>query len=73
MRTVNILGVPIATVNMNKAIGRIEEWIGNGTKTFVTTPGIHEILESQYGSAVKRIHNAAGICLPVGMPTVWVG
>jgi UDP-N-acetyl-D-mannosaminuronic acid transferase (WecB/TagA/CpsF family) len=37
MRTVNILGVPIATVNMNEAIARIEEWAGNGTKTFVTT------------------------------------
>lgn len=73
MKTVNILGVPIAAVNMEEAADRIEEWIQNGTRTFVTVSGVHGIMESQYDEEIKRIHRAAGMCVPDGMPTVWIG
>lgn len=73
MKTVNILAVPIAAVNIEQATTQIEEWIRNGQKEYVTVTGIHGIMESQYDEEVKRIHQAAGMCVPDGMPTVWIG
>jgi len=73
VNTVNILGVPIATVNMHQAAAQIEEWIRNREKAYVTVTGVHGIMESQYDGRVKRIHQKAGMCAPDGMPTVWIG
>jgi len=73
MNTVNILGVPIATVNMHQAANQIEKWIRNREKAFVTVTGVHGIVESQYDEKIMRIHRAAGMCVPDGMPTVWIG
>jgi N-acetylglucosaminyldiphosphoundecaprenol N-acetyl-beta-D-mannosaminyltransferase len=70
---VNILGVPIAAVNMGQAVAPIEEWIRDNTKKYVTVTGMHGIMESQYDEEVKRIHQTAGMCVPDGMPTVWIG
>ena len=73
MNTVNILGVPIATVNLHQAAAQIEEWIRKREKAYVTVTGVHGIMESQYDGRVKRIHQKAGMCAPDGMPTVWIG
>ena len=68
-----ILGVPIATVSMNEAIVRIEEWVRNGARTFVTVTGVRGVMESRDDEEVRLMHNAAGICVPDSGPTVWVG
>lgn len=73
MNTVNILGVPIAIVNRNQSAAQIEEWIKNGHKSYVTVTGVHGIMESQYDEELKKIHRRAGMCVPDGMPTVWIG
>jgi N-acetylglucosaminyldiphosphoundecaprenol N-acetyl-beta-D-mannosaminyltransferase len=73
VRTVNILGVPIAAVNMQEAIARMEAWIRVGQKAYVTVTGVHGIMESQYTEEIRRIHQCAGMCVPDGMPTVWIG
>lgn len=73
MKVVNILGVPIAAVNMDQALTQIEEWIENNQKAYVTVTGVHGIMESQYDGRVKHFHQKAGMCAPDGMPTVWIG
>ena len=71
--TVNILGIPIAAVNMAQAASQIEAWIHNNQKAYITVTGVHGIMESQYDAEVKRIHKEAAMCVPDGMPTVWIG
>jgi N-acetylglucosaminyldiphosphoundecaprenol N-acetyl-beta-D-mannosaminyltransferase len=71
--TVNILGVPIAAINMDQAACQIEEWIRNKQNIFITVTGVHGIMESQYDEEVKEIHKKAAMCVPDGMPTVWIG
>lgn len=73
MKSINILGVPIAAVNLDQAAARIEQWIRNNQKAYVTVTGVHGIMESQYDQELLRIHRAAGMCVPDGMPTVWIG
>ncbi|MBW1700408.1 MAG: WecB/TagA/CpsF family glycosyltransferase [Deltaproteobacteria bacterium] len=58
---------------MEEAVAGIEENIRKDAGVFVTLTGVHGIMESQYDEQVKRIHSEAAMCLPDGMPTVWVG
>ena len=69
----DILGVPISTVNIASAVEQIGEWIGTGSKHYVTVTGVHGIMESQDSPEILAIHRQAGMCVPDGMPTVWLG
>jgi len=71
--TVNILGVPIAAINIKDAISQILEWVHTNRKIYITVTGVHGIMESQYDGRIKNIHKEAGMCVPDGMPTVWIG
>ncbi|MDX9974116.1 MAG: WecB/TagA/CpsF family glycosyltransferase [FCB group bacterium] len=73
MNTVDILGVPVAAVNLPDAADRIETWIREEPRRYVTVTGVHGIMESVYDPEVRRAHRRAGMCVPDGMPTVWIG
>jgi N-acetylglucosaminyldiphosphoundecaprenol N-acetyl-beta-D-mannosaminyltransferase len=73
MEFVNVLDVPIAATNIPEAADQIDSWIQSGTQRYVTVTGVHGIMESQEDTELLRIHQAAGMCVPDGMPTVWVG
>ncbi|MBN2489836.1 MAG: WecB/TagA/CpsF family glycosyltransferase [Planctomycetes bacterium] len=70
---VDVLGIPIAAIDLVGAADRIEEWIRSGRRTYVTVTGVHGVMESQDDAALGAIHRAAGMCVPDGMPMVWVG
>ncbi len=70
---VNILGVPIAAINMEMAVRIVDDWIAGGGSTYITVTGVHGIIESQRDPAVREAHLLAGMCVPDGMPTVWLG
>ena len=73
MKTVDILGVPIAATNLTEAVGRIDAWIRDERRTYVTVTGVHGVMECRRDESVRRCHQAAGMCVPDGMPTVWIG
>lgn len=70
---VNILGVPVAAVNLQGAVARINAWIDEGTRTYVMLAGVHGIMECQQDPELLEIYRRAGMCAPDGMPTVWLG
>jgi len=70
---VSVLGVPIAALDLERAADQVEAWIRAGARTYVTVTGVHGVMESQRDPAVKAIHRRAGMCVPDGMPMVWVG
>jgi N-acetylglucosaminyldiphosphoundecaprenol N-acetyl-beta-D-mannosaminyltransferase len=69
---VDILGVNVSAVNMAQALATIEDWIATGEKNYVCVTGVHGVMESQRDEALRRIHNAAGLVTPDGMPLVWI-
>jgi N-acetylglucosaminyldiphosphoundecaprenol N-acetyl-beta-D-mannosaminyltransferase len=73
VKTVNILGVPIAAVDLNETITCIDNVIKAGLQTYFTVTGVHGIMESQDDSEILQIHCNAGMCVPDGMPNVWIG
>src|SRR5215213_6389848 len=69
---VNILGVRASAINMAQALDTIEGWIAQRQTYYVCVTGVHGIMESQVNDSLRRVHNAAGLVTPDGMPLVWL-
>ena len=68
----NILGVGVSAINMTIALANIEAWIAARQRRYVCITTVHNVMESQRDPALRRIHNAAGMVTPDGMPLVWL-
>jgi N-acetylglucosaminyldiphosphoundecaprenol N-acetyl-beta-D-mannosaminyltransferase len=69
---VDVLGVGVSAIDMAQALQVIEGWIGRGDRQYVCVTGVHGVMESQRDPELLRIHNAAGLVTPDGMPLVWI-
>ena len=69
---VNVLGVGVSAINMTDAIRAIDRWIACRDARYVCVTGVHGVIESQRDPDLRRIHNAAGLVTPDGMPLVWL-
>lgn len=69
----NVLGIGVSAVNMEQALLRAERRLRSRKKGYICLTGVHGIMEAQRDPALREIHNRSFLCLPDGMPTVWVG
>lgn len=73
LRRVNVLGVGVSVINMAAALEAIEVWIAaRDTTRYVCVTGVHGVMECQRDDPLRRIHNAAALVTPDGMPLVWL-
>ncbi|MCA9942326.1 MAG: WecB/TagA/CpsF family glycosyltransferase [Anaerolineales bacterium] len=71
---VNVLGVGISSLNLDKTIQIITRWIQEKNQShYVCVTGVHGVMESQQDEYLRQIHNRAGLVTPDGMPMVWLG
>src|SRR5262245_47182147 len=68
----DVLGVQVSAADIAIAIAEIDRWIRRGYRSYVTLTGVHGIMESVRNEEIRRVHNAAGLVLPDGMPLVWL-
>lgn len=68
----NILGVGVSAINMEVALRTLADWITQREAHYVCVTTVHGIMESQRDEQLRRIHNAAGLVTPDGMPLVWL-
>jgi N-acetylglucosaminyldiphosphoundecaprenol N-acetyl-beta-D-mannosaminyltransferase len=69
---VNILGVGVSAIDMPMALETIEGWITRREPHYVCVTSVHGVMESHREESLRRIHNAAGLVTPDGMPLVWL-
>ena len=69
---VDVLGVGVSAIDMDGAIGVVDEWITAGVHQYVCVTGVHGVMESQRDEGLRHIHNAAGLVTPHGTPLVWL-
>jgi len=69
---VNILGVGVSAITMAEALETIEQWITHMERRYICVRDVHGVMKSQRDDALRRIHNAAGLVTPDGMPLVWL-
>ncbi len=70
---VDVLGVGISAIDMDRALDEIERWITAREQHYVCVTGVHGVMESQQDPDLRRIHNESGLTTPDGMPMVWAG
>jgi N-acetylglucosaminyldiphosphoundecaprenol N-acetyl-beta-D-mannosaminyltransferase len=68
----NVLGVGVSALTMDSAVQIIDGWIVRQQPHYVCVSGVHGVMESQRDERLRRIHNAAGLVTPDGMPLVWL-
>jgi N-acetylglucosaminyldiphosphoundecaprenol N-acetyl-beta-D-mannosaminyltransferase len=69
----NVLGVGISAINMQDALGLSERLLREHGKGYVCVTGVHGVMEAQRDNRLRDILNGSFLCIPDGMPTVWVG
>lgn len=69
----NLLGVGVHATSLQAAIEVSDTILRSGQKGYVCLTGVHGLMEAHRSSAMQRILNKASLCLPDGMPTVWMG
>jgi N-acetylglucosaminyldiphosphoundecaprenol N-acetyl-beta-D-mannosaminyltransferase len=73
LQRVNILGVGVNAIDMSIALNTVRDWIDRNDRNFVCVTGVHGVMESYRDPTLRKIHNAAGLVTPDGMPLVWLG
>ena len=70
---VNVLGVGISVLNLERARAEIAEAVRARRKGYICVTGVHGVIEAQGDESFRKILNNAFLCTPDGMPMVWLG
>ncbi len=70
---VNVLGVGVHAVDMERTALLLDAHIRGGDKGYVCLAGVHGVMEAQRDPVLKSIFAEALLVAPDGMPTVWMG
>jgi len=68
----NVLGVGVSLINMSMALERLDRWIADRERQYVSVCTVHTVMECRRHDDLRRIVNAAGMTTPDGMPLVWL-
>lgn len=69
---VDILGVAVSALNLDRALGVIEGWIQGRIRAYVCVTPVAGVMACQRDPELLRIFNASGMTTPDGMPIVWL-
>ena len=68
---VNILGVEISAVSLERAVTELARWITDRERHYVHLCTVHTIMECRRSKRLRAMVNGAGMATPDGMPLVW--
>ncbi len=67
-----VLGVRVSAISLEEAARSILERIVEQEASFVTVTGVHGVMEAQEDPGFKTVLNSSSLCVPDGMPLVWL-
>src|SRR5215467_6719407 len=70
---VNVLGIGIDAVDMERTAFILGQHIRRREKGYVCLTGVHGVMEAQRDPSLKSVFARALLVAPDGMPTVWIG
>lgn len=73
LRRVDVLGVGISAVNLQRAVEEVQRWILDNEQHYVCVTGVHGVMESQRDNDLLRMHNHSGLTVADGLPMLWAG
>ena len=69
----NVLGVGVHATTLEEAVTLSGRLLQSGARGYVCLTGVHGVMEARRDPELRQILNQALLCLPDGMPTVWLG
>jgi N-acetylglucosaminyldiphosphoundecaprenol N-acetyl-beta-D-mannosaminyltransferase len=70
---VNVLGVGISTVDMQRAVQYTDSLLQAGGRGYICLTGVHGVMEAQSDAGFRALLNRSSLTAPDGMPLVWLG
>ncbi len=71
---INVVGTSIDALNLDEAVHQIRQWMDDeSTGRYVCVTDVHCIMQSYRRPEVRNAYNWASLCVPDGMPLIWVG
>jgi N-acetylglucosaminyldiphosphoundecaprenol N-acetyl-beta-D-mannosaminyltransferase len=70
---VNVLGVGVHAVDLDRAAHVIDDAISSNRKGYVSVTGVHGVMEAFRDPRFRDTLNQSMLVVPDGMPMVWVG
>ena len=67
-----MLGVGISLINMDIALDRLDRWVAERARDYVTICTVHTVMDCRRDERLRQIVNAGGMTTPDGMPLVWL-
>jgi N-acetylglucosaminyldiphosphoundecaprenol N-acetyl-beta-D-mannosaminyltransferase len=66
--------VRVAALQIPDVIQRMQEWIlQRDGGHFIAVANVHVMMEAQHDPSFRKVLETAALCVPDGMPLVWVG
>jgi len=72
-KRVNVLGVGLSVINLNRARELVAQALEQKIKGYVCVTGVHGVTEAQKDESLRAILNQSFLNTPDGMPMVWLG
>lgn len=73
-KTFRILSVRLDSLQIPDVIQRMEDWISERKCAhYIAVANVHVIMEAHHDLAFGRVLAEAALCVPDGMPLIWVG
>jgi N-acetylglucosaminyldiphosphoundecaprenol N-acetyl-beta-D-mannosaminyltransferase len=70
---IDILGVPVDSINMSDAVAAIEEWVEQRRPPrYVCIRDAHGVIKARNDPVLRNVHIQADLVTPDGMPLVWL-
>ncbi len=69
-----VLGVRLDVVQIPDVSERMEAWIScRDGSHFIAVTNVHVLMEARHSPFFRRVLDSADLCVPDGMPLVWIG
>lgn len=69
-----VLGVQVHALQIPGVIHQMEAWISHRCGShFIAVTNVHVLMEARHNLSFRRVLDSADLCVPDGMPLVWIG
>jgi N-acetylglucosaminyldiphosphoundecaprenol N-acetyl-beta-D-mannosaminyltransferase len=69
-----VLGVRFDALQIPDVVARMEAWIAQRERAhYIAVSNVHVLMEARHCGSFRKVLDCADLCVPDGMPLVWVG
>ena len=73
-RSYRVLGLRFDALQIPGVVARMEEWIAKRAHAhYIAVSNVHVLMEARHSISFRKVLDGADLCVPDGMPLVWVG